>query len=421
MRALLVLLAIVISAVALTAQSVAQTHPDQTVIRTTTRLVTVNVVVRDKNGPVPDLGKGDFAVFDRGKRQTISLFTVDTSGTTIPGQPPIAEPNLFTNVLERRANTPSNITVVLLDGLNTRLKDQQYARGQIEKFLASMRPQDRVAIYTLGRTLTILRDFTGDPGQLQLALSTYDGRIDSNAESMVPPMVVPTGNYGLTQVLKMMIENAERNMKPLYYADSARRTAAALEAIANHIAPLPGRKNLVWISASFPFWIGPKTNESTLARARRTPFGGIEYTPQLTHSGGEGRNFNREIEGAARALNNAGMAIYPVDARGLVALADRYQARSEITGTDAMVDRNPLGARPEGQETMRQLASRTGGKAFLNTNDLASAVREAIDDSAVTYTLGFYPKADAQDGQYHDLRVEVPKRRGLSVRSRRGY
>ncbi len=75
-------------------------------------------------------------------------------------------------------------------------------------------------------------------------------------------------------------------------------------------------------------------------------------------------------------MNNANLAIYPVDARGLIASA------SANTALRAFRD----------QSTMLELAARTGGRAFTNTNDIAGAVRTAVDDSAITYTLGFIRK-----------------------------
>jgi len=69
---------------------------------------------------------------------------------------------------------------------------------------------------------------------------------------------------------------------------------------------------------------------------------------------------------------------------------------------------------------MRILADQTGGRAFYNTNDLEGAARKAIEDSAITYTLGFYPDSDDFDSKYHPLKVEV-NRKGLELRYRKGF
>jgi hypothetical protein len=75
---------------------------------------------------------------------------------------------------------------------------------------------------------------------------------------------------------------------------------------------------------------------------------------------------------------------------------------------------------PPNHDTMRILADETGGRAFYNTNDLEGAARKAIDDSAITYTLGFYPDSDDFDTKYHPLKVEV-NRKGLELRYRKGF
>jgi hypothetical protein len=71
-------------------------------------------------------------------------------------------------------------------------------------------------------------------------------------------------------------------------------------------------------------------------------------------------------------------------------------------------------------DTMNALASGTGGRAFYNTNDIQGSVRRAIEDSRVTYTLGYYPFDAELDGKYRTIKVKV-NRPGITVRHRRGY
>jgi hypothetical protein len=69
---------------------------------------------------------------------------------------------------------------------------------------------------------------------------------------------------------------------------------------------------------------------------------------------------------------------------------------------------------------MKELASRTGGRAAYNTNDLTRAIRQAVDDSRVTYTIGYYSTDDRQDGRFRELHVKV-NRPHVDVRYRKGY
>jgi hypothetical protein len=88
------------------------------------------------------------------------------------------------------------------------------------------------------------------------------------------------------------------------------------------------------------------------------------------------------------------------------------------------VDMRPnlsAGVGVKNQQTMEELASRTGGRAYYNTNDLKKAIADAVDDTRVVYTLGFYPSEETFDGKFHKLEVKVPERGGLNLRYRKGY
>ena len=74
-------------------------------------------------------------------------------------------------------DSPANITVILLDALNTSFSDQAFANGRVVKFLQQLQPQDRIALYTLGTRLRILHDFTYDASSLLDALKGYRGQL----------------------------------------------------------------------------------------------------------------------------------------------------------------------------------------------------------------------------------------------------
>ncbi len=378
------------------------------VIRSTTRLVEVNVVAHDKNGVVADLKQEDFVVFDGKKQRKIASFAVETAASAIPGAMPTLPANVFVNSLQRHSETPTSVTVILFDGLNTPITDQPYARKQVAKFLGTLHPEDRVALYSLGRSsIRILHDFTSDPQDLARIIQRYRGAADSTGQ-MGPMFKRPESDTmrreapsAADEKLDQMLDYLNQTVANSDVATRVRLTTQALEAIANHLAPLPGRKNLVWISASFPFSIGlygPNGLENPVINQHEV--------------------FRDDIGRAARALNQANMAIYPVDARGLMVI-QAYQA--SVQGVPANQVASQLAAINNPQDTMEDLAGRTGGRAFYNTNDIAGSVRRAIDDTRVSYVLGFYPDEADLDGKYHELRVQVPGRKGLELRSRQGY
>lgn len=370
----------------------------ENVIRVDTRLVQVNVIVQEKDGsPVADLTKDDFTVLDGGKPQAIRFFSVDRRAAAAPASAPLPA-NVFGNDPALQASRPANVTIVLLDGTNTRLGDQSYARQQLVKFLGQLNPEDKVAVYALGASLRILQNFTSDSGQLLRLLEQYRGA--SSGELAGQDMRSPTTGVAIVDaILREMDAAASDQMQAL----RIRRTYEALAAIADHVGQMPGRKNLVWLSSAFPLLMG-LDDPAAFRNARR-----------------EKDAFTAERERATRALVKANVAIYPVDARGLVGGPPSMAADSSSSGrTRTSLPSAVVKERDAGIDTMEQLAASTGGRAFYGGNDLAAAVRSAVNDSDVTYTLGFYPDPARLDGRFHELNVKL-KRKGVSVRHRKGY
>lgn len=368
-------------------------------IRTTTRLVQISVVVHDKHGePVRDLKKEDFLVTEKGRPQMISVFSMESSERPSPAAPKLP-PNIFSNRLSQRTGVLNTVTVILFDALNTSWEDQVYARKQVIKFLKQLRPEDHVAIYSLGRGLRILHDYTTDSSELLARLNKFTGENlpDLSASEIAAEdraRAEQAREFGLNSFLDTQME------ADFYTTQRVLNTLRSLEVIATHLSGIPGRKNLIWVSGGFPLQIG---------------FDEIPEPGQTTQ--GDKRSFSYEVDAAVRALNNAGVAVYPVDARGLVIGADFKGA-----SYGGPINRAPTASlKPTvpNLDSMIQLAERTGGRAAYNTNDLEHAVEKAMNDSRVTYTIGYYPEHDA-DGRFHDIKVKV-NRPGLNVRYRKGY
>jgi VWFA-related protein len=385
-------------------QSAVQAKQEVPVLRVTARLVQVSVVVQDKKGePVGDLTREDFTLSDKGQAQNISLFSIESTHA-MPGPPQPAPLNVFTNRFEQKGGTPTSVTVILLDALNTRFEDLANARARVIKFLGQLQPQDRVALYTLTNNLRVLHDFTSDARSLLRALGLSQGYVSPQLSASEPEPVTPTGDAGLDALQGLFNDRVAAN----FIANRVRLTAAALEAIANHLGRLPGRKNLVWVSGSFPIAIG------------------LDAPSSATAGPPEHRVFSEEVERAARALNNANLAVYPVDARGLIvpnigpATPPAFSPSHRGQRLGPPPSMQSLYPPRENIDTMIVLADRTGGRAFYNTNDIQGSIRRAIDDSRITYVLGYYPTHGQWNGKFREIKVEV-KRAGLHLRYRRGY
>jgi VWFA-related protein len=355
-------------------------------ISVSTRLVEVDVVVRDDNGPIKNLSKDDFTVFDRGKRQKIATFAVHSSNDA-PTRALDPHPEIPGAVTNRVPG--SGATIVLFDMLNTADQEfgkpsapQSVARIQLLKFLKTLKPSEResFALFTLLTDVRVLQPFTTDPQQL----------VDA-AERLVPEHSAnqgaqDVGDEILSQapdlhdaIANAMYVNAIREMQDNARVNRAWDTVNSMRALAKRLEGIPGRKKLIWLSSSFP--------ASTFDIRSRNKMDLIET-----------QDFGSPIQLAIRALNDANVAVYPLDPR------DPYNAG--------------LGA--DGIDTMNLMAAGTGGKAFYNLGDFSEAIRAAVDDTQVTYSLGFYPSDLQPDGSYHDLSVDVA-RRGVEVRARKGY
>jgi VWFA-related protein len=377
----------------------AQSAPQAPAISVSTRLVQVGVIVRDKNGPVADLSKDDFVVLDRGKTQKIAVFSLES--TQAAAQPALPLPqNTFSDLPQYEGNKPRSVTIVLLDNLNTLtgsaplanestpfwLEDHALANAKqhLLEFLNQLDPNDRLAIYGLTDTLHVLCDFTCDRAQLLAIMNRYDPASKTHREMAEP------GQYHFPDQDSPLFNNAvsagEQHLAALNNQARAEATMAALTAIAAHVTNIPGRKNLLWLTANLPF------------------------------SGAA----------IARILARANIAAYPVDARGLLPLTPANTRDDLGVGEDyarsilGLTARAEQSDQPTGIDAMQKMADDTGGRAFVNTNDLTGAIRKAIEDSAVTYTLGFYIGADSLDGNFHELKIQV-KREGLTIRYPRGY
>jgi VWFA-related protein len=367
-------------------------QPPDIVFHTTTRLVQVNVVVHDHDGkPVGDLKKEDFSLTEKGKPQEISFFSVE-SLDKLPAPPPKLPPHIFSNQLAQREGAPTSVTVILLDSLNTNFVDQTYARTAVIDFLLQLKPTDHIAIMRLSGKLQMLHDYTTDASDLIKRLQ------ESRAE-MFPDGAAGSG-FDLSPILGLGGSGRSQSAS-FIMNDRIVNTLSAMTAIANHLAGVPGRKNLVWVSDGIPLAIGS-----------------IMGPPSQDQ-----RFYTAQVQEAERALNNADVSVYAVDARGLTPPRQFSAANASPPlgrgGSRAGMSapRAPISTR---WDSMVELSDRTGGRAYRNTNDLKGAIREAIGDSEITYTLGYHPTNTEMDGKFREIKIKVD-RPGVNVRYRKGY
>jgi VWFA-related protein len=365
--------------------------PQQPVFRAATRLIQVSVVVHDgRKRPVPGLKAEDFQVFEDGKERPVSFFSV-LGDAPAAAAAAAASNTVFTN----RVQSPSGggVVAIIYDRLNTAQLEQERVREHIIKYLSQVKPDDRIGLYVLTENgMAVLHDFTRDARSLLRVLNRSKGEsaVSFEASNERPSDYVGFGD-ALDSAMEAFVRNGEANARAFFERRRALISIDGLEAVAKHLQGVSGRKNIIWISSGFPFeiWAFQPTGSNH-----------IDVMSQ-------------ETARAARALNDTDAAVYAVDARGLVGAFSTPPAARQQAFTNIDTVQKPI-------EGLRQFAQRTGGEAFFNTNDLGAAIARAVDDSRLTYILGYYPANEEWDGKFRQIKVKV-RRDGVDVRHRAGY
>jgi VWFA-related protein len=365
-------------------------------LQTNSRAVVVDVIVTDSSGrPVRGLRKDGFAVTEQGKPQTISFFEEQRSAP--PAQPvemPKLPPDVFTNFSP--FPQPPAVNVLLLDSLNTRMESQSYVHSQAMKFLMSAKPGTRTAIFTMGLALHFIQGFNDDPAVLAVALNNK-----KNIEVETPVMLKSQAEKNAQAIVPPDWQGFFQENDASHTVDRELRTLANLQRLAAFLQGFPGRKNVIWF-------------------AEKVPGGFVVENGQLISNS----IIDDEIKKTYAMLGAARASIYPVDARG-TSNADLYTAENnpKTSGSLQEVASGPGGEdneRNSDQINEQLVAEQTGGRAFVNTNDLSGVIDKVTSNSAHFYTLSYAPTNAKMDGGWRKIDVKVVGGK-YSLSYRRGY
>lgn len=433
-----------IAAIGAQAQTPPATSPTEptTVLHANTNLVLVDVVVTDHDKPVHTLDRNRFHLFEDGHEQTITSFDEHHSATTAPGaMPPMKRamlpPSTYSNIPEYPES--GTVTVLLLDSLNTQFTDQMFVRKKMIDYLGKIKPGTSLAVFGLASHLHLIAGFSTDLAALTAALKSSKAAPGQSAMidpdntvqdvGISPPSASGSAPPGLTSTTTgsgQGSSNAPANGGPMsaltavqvFQSELAaglidqrvRITLDAMQQLAQYLSAIPGRKNVIWFSGSFPSVIPP--DPSLGSEAFRTAVG-----------------YDDDIRQTTKMLSDARVSIYPIDARGLM-VPSVYNAANNPTVNNTYAPRSAPSLvtdmnkeRDETdreQGTMLQIAQETGGKAFIDTNDFGDDVAKVIEDGSSYYTIGYVPSRNAFDGQFHTFKVRLDGA-GYKLAYRRGY
>ena len=392
------------------------TTPVQT-IKATAQLVVVDVVVTgSSHKPVHGLKATDFTLTENNIPQVVRNFEEHTALTPADATKFAPMPKLPLGIFTNYNPAPANgaVNILLLDALNTPMRDQAYVRQQILSYLKSVSPGTRIAIFGLTTRLVLLQGFTSDPEMLKNVMTKAPnkgspllddqvggGGIQNSAADNLEDLDADPTLVANVREFEAMNQSFQLQLRAKYTLD-------AMNQIARYLSGIPGRKNLIWFSGSFPVNILPDAS-GTLTN----PFAVMASSED-------------EFRETVALLARSQVAVYPVDARGLTnsPTFDASTTRN-YTGAKGIARMNQdsasfFNSTAQENQTMTAMADATGGHAFLNTNDLTKAVANAIDEGSNFYTLTYTPTNSERDGKLRKIKIQLA-RQGLSLTYRKGY
>lgn len=433
----------------------APTPKDQDTVRIETELVQIDLVVTDKQGkPAHDLKREDFELYEDGKKQTLTHFAVGTAKQ--PAKWLATEKKRPANSSAQTA-TPTEqagrFIVLAVDDYHLSPGNLVYVKRALNKFVAEqMVAGDQIAVVATSGNVGLFQQFTREREVLQRAINRLTVQeknvVDASSIPRITEHQAELIEFGDREALELAVNEiirregtatsqsgsanqqqarqgssgssrsgqnqqsqaaqfaaAEREILQSRVRTQARMvlamsgnytqaTLSTLEGVIRSLRPLAGRKMMVLLSDGF--FIGGNSIHSKLYDIRR-----------LTD-----------------AATRAGVVIYSIDARGLVAVVPGGDASSQteidptLSGAQSRIEMSAIAAKRDG---LGILAEETGGTMFFNSNDLNLGLQRLLDANETYYVLAYEPPESRRDGRFHKIEVRVVNHPELKVRTRSGY
>jgi VWFA-related protein len=365
-------------------------------IKVETRVVLLDVVVTSHKGEtIPDLRQEDFYIEEDGKPQTLSAFDEHSRHSSAPLSLPTLPANVYSNA--QSVKPSDSVNVLLIDLLNTQPWFQKGVCTQAIKYLKTVPPGTRLAIFTLNtQQLRLIRGFTTDFSGLAVALDDKKSGVIPESSWLNPTPSRLAAEQASVDAMIMMdtsqaaidaVNEYRRREADLKAGDRSELTLQAFQHLARYLSGIPARKNVVWLADTFPISFAPQDKV---------------HTPR----------HQEHVQQTSDMLTAAQVAIYPVSARGLI-----YDGSYDVPlapGDDILHEL------ATSQIAMETLAQETGGRAFYNTNALDAAMAKAIDEGSHYYSLAYAPTNSKTDGKYRRIEVKLSNR-DYKLSYRRGY
>jgi VWFA-related protein len=391
-RSLAVFISLCLAVPAQTPKAAPQADP---IFKSGINLVVVDVTVLDKAGKeISNLKKEDFVVSEDGKPQALSVFEfqklapTDVPATAAAPPPTIAREEKNAGKQQQIIATPGKIQyqdrrlmVMLFDFSDMAVQEQIRTRNSALEFISKkMSPSDLVAVMTNTSQLNVVQDFTADKDLLTQTINKFQIGVGSD--------LATDGGDGTTGDDDGSAFQADETEFNIFNTD---RKLASLESAAKMLSALPEKKALLYFS-------------SGISKQ------GVENQSQLRST--------------INTANRSNVSFYPIDARGLTALPpggdathSNQRGNTMFTGAAQVQQRAKL---EDTQDTVVSLAADTGGKAFLDDNDLALGIQNAQNDVKSYYILGYNSTNEKEDGKFRRVTIRMANKE-LQASSKLNY
>lgn len=381
-------------------------------------LVQVKVVVRDEKGQaVKNLKREDFQVYDDGKLQMISTFGVETPETFQKREEAAAKTEKEESVAEaKKPGMAQRYVAVVFDDVHMQTTDVLPVRAGSEKLIDSLKPGDRIGIFSTSGQMT--EEFTNDKEALKKKLKSLAPRPilgKVNAGSTCPEVTYYMADQYVNQNNREILDVATAEALECAFQNKAQYGAAA-KAMAESML----KQQLT---------AGNADNETSYRRLedvlRQMSLRPGERVVILVSPGFLLASLFSDEMGMIERANRAGVVINTLDARGLfnpgVAADDISKPVSDTVSARTYKATYRMAAQIDADSVLRDFAESTGGTFFHNSNDLAGGMQQLGAAPEVSYLLGYSPPDQKMDGKYHLIKVKIPASGKYEVQARHGY
>jgi VWFA-related protein len=422
--------AIALIAGAVLAATPAAQEPPRPAFRVGAEMVVVDLVATDRAGnAVRDLQASEIQILEDGRPQKIEFVRVVRSGSGAPasGTPPAGAAAAAAAMPGPTAASPgtlaSDTALVIAIDLGSMPTDAfPRVREAIQRLLREdLPPNVPVMLTTLWHGATIRQPLTTDRAAVLAAVDALPSGIGDQLTLLKIVESIETACASSSGKDPTLIDSAVNIGRVLLNESRVRlrEISETLSSLSRSLAVLPGRKHVVFYSAGY--FVDPLPDVIEAVTAAVTPCTLLD-TRRIAQELSSQR-VTDALAGFQTAIDRANrsqVSFYAIDARGLIPTNLQAQQRGFASVAKGGALQKITSIETRTQDFLEAVARSTGGRHYVNSNDLTQGLRRAWLDASEYYLLGYAPAGNRRKGQFHKIEVKIA-RPDVSARYRQGY